>query len=57
MIYDKSPSRLQKKITEPIKLQVLVSSLCLYGTQYYRNVCSPHRVAVVVPAAGPLAVE
>ena len=27
MIYDKSPSRLQKKITEPIKLQVLVSSL------------------------------
>ena len=24
MIYDKSPSRLQKKITEPIKMQVQV---------------------------------
>lgn len=29
MIYDKSPSRLQKKITEPIKLQVRISNITM----------------------------
>ena len=32
MIYDKSPSRLQKKITEPIKMQVQVCEVCLVGS-------------------------
>lgn len=31
MIYDKSPSRLQKKITEPIKMQVWILVVCMWA--------------------------
>ena len=49
MIYDKSPSRLQKKITEPIKMQVWIFVGCMWsGNWLNRAFCFGVCVCVCV---------